>query len=323
MRRGFVVCAIAMVTMFTLHAQSVPAPRTLAEFDALFMQISNWGRWGKNDQLGAASLVDDAKRKQAASLVKLGLAMSIAHNVITEEAPDNQGPFTHKINPMRGPVLTDSYQIGGHSGTATHMDAMCHILYKGSSYNGYSQSEVINEQGCTKLDINAMKNGVMTRGVLFDIPRLKGVAYLEAGSPIYTEDLEAWERRTGVKVTSGDAVLVRTGRWTRRAEKGPWDLLKLNAGLHPSTATWFKLHDVAFLGTDVPDGVQPLAFEGVPFPVHTLLITGLGMTFLDEVDLEELAATAARLKRWDFMLTVAPMPFPGGTGAPINPIAVF
>src|SRR5262249_7523976 len=162
------------------------------------------------------------KRKQAASLVKIGLAMSIAHDVLTENAVDNQGAPTHKMNPRRGGVVTDSYQFGGHSGTTTHWDALCHIFYKGRSFNGYPQNEVFNEQGCTKLDLKAMKNGIMTRGVLIDIPRLKGLPFLEPGTAIYTEDLEAWERRAGVKVTSGDAVLVRTGRWARRAAIGPW-----------------------------------------------------------------------------------------------------
>src|SRR5262249_11641534 len=133
MKKGLVHCGLVLALACSLGAQSTPGPRTLEEFDALFMKISNWGRWG-DDQRGAANLVTDAKRKQAASLVKIGLAMSIAHDVLTENAVDNQGAPTHKMNPLRGGVVTDSYQFGGHSGTTTHWDALCHIFYKGRSF---------------------------------------------------------------------------------------------------------------------------------------------------------------------------------------------
>ena len=323
MRQGFPVISVVLMMSLSINAQDMPAPRTLEEFDVLFTRMSNWGRWGKDDQLGAANLVTDAKRRQAVSLVKMGISVSLAHDLMTEPAIDNLNPPKHLLNPFRGEVLTDSYQIGGHSATTTHLDALCHIMYKGRTYNGYAASEVVGEHGCLKLDLNVLKKGILTRGVLIDIPSSKGLPYLEPGTPIYTEDLEAWERKVGVRVTSGDAVFVRTGRWARRAAKEPWDLLKLNAGLHPSTAAWFKARDVAFLGNDVPDGVQPLAFDGVPYPLHTLAITALGIHIFDAIDMEELARTAEQLNRWEFMLTVAPLPINGGTGGPINPIATF
>lgn len=114
-------------------------------------------------------------------------------------------------------------------------------------YNGYPKAEVNTEKGCLKLGIEHMKSGILTRGIIIDIPRLKGVPYLESGVPIYTEDLDAWEKTTGVQITPGDAVFVRTGRWARREKVGPWKVSESVAGLHASTGPWFKARDVAFL----------------------------------------------------------------------------
>ena len=156
-----------------------------------------------------------------------------------------------------------------------------------------------------------------------DMPRLKNVPYLEPGTPIYVEDLEAWEKKSGVKIASGDAVLVRTGRWARRAQLGPWNVGQNQAGLHASVAPWIKARGVALLGGDVASDVVPSGVEGITLPIHTLMITGLGVNLLDNQDLEALGETAARLNRWEFMLTVNPVPVTGGTGFPLNAIAMF
>ena len=203
------------------------APRNVAEFDELFRQVSNWGRWGKDDQLGSANLVTDAKRKQAAGLVKNGVSVSLAHNAITEKAVDNPSPFEHTMNPG---FFMDTYKVSYHGYAHSHIDALCHILYKDQTYNGYARAEVNTEKGCTKLGIDNLKSGVVTRGILIDIPRLRNLPYLEPGTAIYVEDLEAWEKKAGVKVSSGDAVLVRTGRWARREKLGPWNVAQSAAG---------------------------------------------------------------------------------------------
>ena len=158
--------------------------------------------------------------------------------------------------------------------------------------------------------------------MLIDLPRLKGVDYLEPGTPVYVEDIEAWEEIAGVRLGSGDAIILHTGRWIRRAEGGPWKAQGNRAGFHASVGPWLKERDVAVLGSDGAGDVQPSGFD-VNNPLHVFLIAGLGMTFLDSLDLTELAETAAELNRWDFMLTVGSIPVTGGTGGPINPIAVF
>jgi kynurenine formamidase len=296
------------------------APHNAAEFDTLFQQVKNWGRWGKDDQLGSANLVTSAKRKQAVALVKDGTTVSLAHNVLTEKAEDNSNPFEHTM--LRGNNM-DRYAVSYHGYAHSHIDALCHILYKDQTYNGYARADVNTDKGCTKLGIDNLKNGVVTRGILVDIPRLRNLPYLEPGTAIYVEDLEAWEKKSGVKIASGDAVLLRTGRWARREKLGPWNVGQSAAGLHASVAPWIKARGVAFLGSDAAEDVTPSLVEGMTLPIHTLMITGLGMNLLDNQDLEALGDTAARLNRWEFMLTIAPVPVTGGTGFPLNAIAMF
>src|SRR5204863_7156824 len=211
--------AIAVAVSFGGAAQESRAPRNAAEFDQLFRTVSNWGRWGKDDQLGSANLVTGAKRKQAVALVKNGTTVSLAHNPLTERAEDNSNPFEHTM--LRG-FSMDRYSVAYHGYAHSHIDALCHILYKDQTYNGYARSDVNTEKGCTKLGIDNLKNGIVTRGVLIDIPRLKGVEFLEPGTPVYVEDLEAWEKKSGIKVSAGDALFVRTGVWARRKADGPW-----------------------------------------------------------------------------------------------------
>jgi kynurenine formamidase len=297
-----------------------PASSTAAEYDELFQEVKNWGRWGANDQLGAANLVSEAKRRQAAALVKTGLTVSLARNPMTEQADDNASPFEHTMN--KG-FTTDTYRVSYHGYAHSHLDALCHILYKDQTYNGYARAEVNTEKGCTKLSIDMLKQGVITRGILLDIPRLKGVPYLEPGTPVYQEDVEAWEKQARVKVGPGDAVLLRTGRWARREKLGPWPVARSAAGFHASIATWLKARDVAFVGSDAASEVMPSLVEGVNLPVHTLVITALGINILDNQDLERLAETAARLKRWEFQLVINPVPVTGGTGSPLNTLAIF
>ena len=126
-----------------------------------------------------------------------------------------------------------------------------------------------------------------------------------------------------MKIASGDVVLVRTGRWARRAALGPWNVGQNAAGLHASVAPWIKGRGVAYLGGDAAQGVVPSRVEGVALPIHTLMITALGVNLLDNQDLESLGETAAKLNRWEFMVTIAPVPVTGGTGFPLNAIAMF
>src|SRR6266704_5623433 len=186
---GAAALAVAVAAIPAAGQTRDRAPRNAAEFDTRFQQMKNWGRWGPNDELGSANLVTPAKRKQAVALVKEGITVSLAHNAMTEKAEDNSNPFEHTM--LRGNNM-DRYAVSYHGYAHSHIDVLCHILYKDQTYNGYARGEVNTDKGCTKLGIDNLKNGVITRGVLVDIPRLKGVKYLEPGTAIYAEDLDAW-----------------------------------------------------------------------------------------------------------------------------------
>jgi kynurenine formamidase len=295
-------------------------PKNAEEFDAFFHKIKNWGRWGKDDQIGAANLITPTKRRQAAGLVKSGITVSLAHNPMTETAPDNPSPFEHTMN--RG-FTTDTYRVSYHGYAHSHLDALCHILYKDQTYNGYSRAEINTEKGCTRMGIESLKQGIVTRGLIIDMARHKKLPYLEPGTPLFVEDLEAWEKQTGLKVSPGDAIFIRTGRWARRAALGPWVVSRNAAGLHASVASWLKDRGVSFLGSDAAQDVTPSLVEGIALPIHTLAITALGIDLFDNQDLEAVAETAAKLGRSEFMLSVAPVPVMGGTGFPVNALAIF
>lgn len=301
------------------------AKLTKADIDRWMTELSNWGRWGKDDQLGALNLITDAKRKQSAALVKEGASVSLARNTNFVADADNSNPYSHRMNLTgdgEGQWSVDTFSVLFHGYQHTHMDALCHIFYQGKMYNGFSRQEVTSK-GAQKLAISNLKQGIFTRGVLMDMAALKGVAYLEPDVAIYPEDLDAWEKKAGVKVGAGDAVFIRTGRWARREVKGPWDVGNASAGLHASCARWLKQRDVVLLGSDAASDVLPSGIEGVTHPVHLLTLNAMGVHIFDNCDLEALSEATAKRKRWTFLLTAAPIPITGGTGSPLNPIATF
>jgi kynurenine formamidase len=189
-------------------------------------------------------------------------------------------------------------------------------------YNGYSR-DLVTPEGCKKLAITNASDGIFTRGVLMDIPRLAGKPWLDPGTPIYPADLEAWEKKAGLRVGSGDVVLIRTGRWARWAAEGPWAIDQRSAGLHASSVAWLRERDVAVLGSDVASDVFPSGVEGESHPVHLLVLYSLGMPIFDNLDLDAVSEAAAARGRWEFLLTAAPIRITEGTGSPLNPIATF
>jgi kynurenine formamidase len=302
---------------------------TRQDFDQLMKQLSNWGRWGQSDQMGAMNLITPTKRKQALGGVKEGFSVSMARNAEMEAASDNPRPIVHQMSLGRGGSIpttgigsaSDSISISYHGFVHTHMDAFCHRLYNGEMYNGMPAS-AITEKGCSMGSVFSFKDGIMTRGVLIDIPRLKGVDYLEPGTRIYPEDLDAWVKQAHLKIEPGDAVLIRTGRWALRDSKGPYDTSQL-AGLYITCAKWLHEHDAAILGSDAAEDVHPSGIDGIPEPVHALVLVALGMPIFDNLDLEAVSKEAAKRNRWDFLVTAAPTAVPGETGSVLNPIATF
>jgi len=305
---------------------------TRPDFDRLMKELSNWGRWGKDDQMGAVNLITAAKRKSALASVKEGFSVSMARRAETEAALDNPRPITRVMGGAGGGAnaaatppdisgASDTLTVSYHGFVHTHMDTFCHRAYKGLMYNGMPMTSV-TEKACPMGSIYAWKDGIITHAVLIDIPRLKGVDYLEPGTRIYPEDLDAWVKKANLKIQPGDAVLIRTGRWALRDAKGPYNTNQL-AGLYITCAKWLHDHDAAILGSDGAQDVHPSGIEGIAEPIHALVLVAMGMPIFDNLDLEAVSKEAAKRNRWDFLVTAAPLAIPGATGSPLNPIATF
>jgi kynurenine formamidase len=209
-----------------------------------------------------------------------------------------------------------------HNDGHTHLDALCHVSYGGKLFGGASDSSV-TEDGATYGDILPTGDGIVGRGVLLDIPRLRGVPWLEPGEQVRTDELVAAEQAQSVRLSKGDILLVRTGHTRRLAERGPWDTPHAKAGLEPAAARLLAERRICVLGCDTNSDAAPSHVDGVDFPVHVLAINAMGLYLLDYLQLDDLAAECEKQRRWEFLCVVAPMRVPGGTGSPVNPIAVF
>ena len=309
-------------------AGSRPVIANEADFRRAMKELSNWGRWGNDDELGAANLITPAKRKQALALAKEGVAISLAHDVAQEKAADAPNILERTLGNVTATGTTDRYQYTGtyHGVIHSHLDAVdCHIMVDGKGYNGRSMDEIKAAGGCPKGNINALKDGVVTRAILFDGTRLPGKAssqgWLEPGTAIHREDLEALEKSERVKVSPGDVMLLYTGRWKRRAALGPSMGF---AGYHADVAYFIKERGVSFIGDDGPNDVQPTGLPpSVGIPLHQLALVAMGVSIFDNLDFERAVEQARRLNRYEFLFTAAPLRIDKGTGSPLNPLAIF
>ena len=319
---------------FTAHP-STQDPAVKVTLDTLKQwesDLSNWGRWGPNDQRGTLNLITPEKTRQAAALVQVGETVTLQHFVTEEKSLDSQsfGPTEHwmsRIDPDTGEpsFALDEIQFSLHDGMLSHIDALCHyrseVDGKFVIFNGYPQN--LTATGCEDLGIDRMGTSYVTRGVLVDIPLMRGVEWLDPSTPIYVEDLLAWEEFAGVKISSGDALFVRTGRWERRDALGPWAYGQGGAGLHASVLPFLKERDVAILIGDAVNDVQPSGVEGINRPIHQLTQVNIGLPIVDNGYLKDVAATAARLHRWEFLTAIQINPIKGGTASPFNALASF
>jgi len=321
------------ITLQSAKSQNTARPKiaTEADFQRAMKELSNWGRWGANDELGAANLITPAKRKQALALAREGLTVSLSHDVIQEKAVDAPTTLERTLVTASPTVAMDRYQYNGtyHGVAHSHLDAVdCHIMVDGKGYNGVSIDDIKAAGGCPKGSINALKDGVVTRAVLFDATRLPGKAtaqgWLEPGTAIHREDLEALEKIENVKVSAGDVILLYTGRWKRRAARGPWPNSDGFAGYHADVAYFIKERGVSFIGCDGPNDVSPTGLpQSVGLGLHQLALVAMGVSIFDNLDFERAAEQARRLNRYEFLFMAAPLRIEKGTGSPLNPLAVF
>lgn len=309
------VTAVTGWMAFGQQPQAVNHPAvTKQQVDRWMKESSNWGRWGKDDQLGAMNLVTDAKRKQAIALARTGTVVSLARRPVLVPKAKSESAGAHleiELNHLDVGYTVENQMLAFHGSTFTHIDALCHGDENGVLYNGYQLKDVVKDGGCAKLGITGLAGGVVTRGILIDIPRLKGVPSLEPGSHVYVEDIEAWEKQAGVRISAGDAIFLHTGRWATGKTSG-YDI---------SVAPWLKARDVVLVGSD---GTQDISLvDGYTLPLHKFILIALGANIIDNADLTNLSETAARLRRWEFLFVAGPIATPGGTGSPLNPLAIF
>ena len=289
------------------QAQANLSDVTKQQFDQWMTQLSNWGRWGKDDEMGALNLITADKRKRAAALAKTGTIVSLSHDVTRDNAQQPRPGGGWLVNQFRvnGEFLMESQEMEFHGSRLSHFDALCHRMYNGKVYNGFDFKDVSTaDGGCSKLAVTTAKDGIVTRGVLVDIP---GTTRLRLA------DIMAWEKRTGIKVSSGDALLLRTLR--------PGTERRGAQGYDPSIIPFLKERDIALIGSDViQEGGN---IPGVGTPIHAFVLVALGLNILDNLDLNAVGDTAARLKRWEFMLVVAPLRIQNGSGSAANVVAMF
>ncbi len=309
---------------------AVPSRERMEE---IFEATKNWGRWGADDERGALNLITPARRLAAAACVRSGLLVSCARELPVHPAPDNPSPALHMMIQGGDDCLVPGFDfestsdfvgVAFHGMATSHLDALCHVLVKGRMYNGF-EAAFVKSTGARRGSVMACADGIVSRGVLLDIPRLRGEAWLEPGTVVTREDLEAAERQQSVQTEEGDVLLVATGRDARREAHGAWHPLKVGlAGLHPECLPWLHERGVAVLGSDgISDILPPLGIPGWPMPIHQVAIAGMGVHLLDNLRLDRLSRACADQEQWAFQLTAAPLRVEGGTGSPLNPIAML
>ena len=334
---GAIAVAIAVATlpigcgMAGVDGQMRRAMTTEDDFLHAMEHLSNWGRWGEEDGLGAANFITPAKRKAAAALVTEGRSVSLAHDIIQEPTLEGQWYLDREVVNVSDTGASDRYQYTGtyHGVIHSHLDSVaCHVMFEGKGYNGVTAEQVTAANGCPQGSIHALREGIFTRGILFDATLLPGLdagqGWLEPGTAIRAADLEELERIQGVRVEEGDVILLHTGRWQRRAALGPWDPSEGVAGYHSDIAYFLKERGVSFIGHDMWNDAFPHEYsDDVRLPLHRLALVSLGVGIFDNLDFDALAATARELGRYEFLLVAAPLRIEMGMGSPLNPIATF
>jgi kynurenine formamidase len=308
---------------------------TTDELEHIYQSVKNWDRWGADDERGALNYITPQHRVAAAATVTLGTTVSLGNDITTQPTPETPSPAHHHMlasgdalgaSGVPGYEATQDY-VGTavHGLGITHIDALCHMFVRGEMYGGRPAS-MVRSTGALANTIMSAAGGIVGRGVLLDIPAARGVSYLEPTESITVDDLLAAEEAQGVTVGEGDLLVVSTGRDARCAAIGG----RLDpfggglAGLHPRTLPWLHERRVALLGGDgISDHMPFTSVADWPFPIHQVGIVGIGLHLIDNMRLDGLAATCAGAGRWAFQLAVAPMRVPGGTGSPVNPIALF
>ncbi len=295
-----------------------------AELDQLFVAVDNAGRWGADDELGTLNFITPAKRIAAAALVREGLAMSIGRDLDTLQSANNPSPVRHTMCYQNHyPIgAVDAITLDMHGFALTHLDAIAHVYRGEDVYNRRDAATVAQPTGLTHCDILAQKDGMFTRGVLLDIAAVRGADWLSPDEGVYAADLDAAEQRQRVRVETGDAIFVYTGLQKRELHEGPENLGE-RVGIMPDAIRWMHEREIAVYSGDCVDAFPNPYGQRYAIYFHAITLAAMGLVLLDIPALEPLVETCKRLGRSDFLLTMSPLRIRGGTGSPVNPIAIF
>ncbi len=305
------------------------AAMTEASFRELYDRLRAQLPWGPDDRRGALNYITPAEVRAAVAEVRLGRTVSLEAPVVSMVTADNPDPALHQMTgtaqdaaPTGLSFATDRLSMNIHGNADSHLDALCHVIYDRHLYNGVP-ADTVSADGAAELSVEVVKDGITGRGVLLDIPRLRGVRWLEPGDHVTADDLAAAERAQQVEVRRGDLLFVRVGHRRRRSELGPWDAAAERAGLHPAAMEFIADRQVAVLGSDSNNDSAGDSAVKVDFPVHVLAINALGVHLLDYLDFAELVPACEQAGRWSFLCVIAPLRLYLGTGSPVNPIAIL
>ncbi len=285
----------------------------------------NWGRWGEADERGAINLITPQKRAAAAALVRSGRSVSLSRDVPTTPGRGNPNPAQHWMRKIEreggGGAALDYYGLVYHGHVTTHVDALCHVWDEHGMWNGRDPQLEITMDGARFAGIQHWRDGITTRGVLLDVPKHRGEPSVTLERPVHGRELEEIAKAEGLTLAPGDAVCVYSGREAWQAANPRWSGYQPpSPGLHASCLPFLRDNDVAVLAWDLMDA-RPDEY-GVPWTVHGAIFA-YGIALVDNALLQPLAEACAEEGRYEFMLTFAPLPFVGGTGSPVNPIALF
>jgi kynurenine formamidase len=294
------------------------------ELDTLFDEVSNAGRWGANDELGTLNYITPEKRVAAARLVREGRALSIARDLDTFQSPNNPQPVRHTMcYQSHYPIgCVDALVIDTHGFAMTHLDAVAHVYRGEDVYNNRAAADVALPAGLSFGDILAQKDGMFTRGVLLNVCAVRGVDWLKPDDGVCAKDLLAAETRQGITVESGDCIFVYTGLQKREAAEGAENLGQ-RVGIMPDAIRFMHEREISVYSGDCVDAFpNPYSARYVIY-FHAIALAAMGLILLDIPALEPLVELCEELDRSEFLLTMAPLRLKGGTGCPVNPIALF
>lgn len=302
----------------------MPDVPTEAEVQAFLTEHNNWGRWGDDDNRGALNLVTPEKRLEAVGLVRTGRQVSLSRAWPKRPGPLNPSPAQHfpqwTDRGVSGGAV-DYYGISYHGYTTTHIDALCHVWDADGGWQGRNYADVMTSTGAKHGAVTAWEEGIVTRGVLLDVPRFRGEPFVTLDNPVTGPELAAVAEAQGVEVRPGDALVVYSGREAWQ-DANPTSFMGAhpNPGLHASCSIYIRERDVSLLSWDMMDHHGP--DTTLPWPVHSVLYK-FGVCLMDNSLLQPLAEACIEEGRQEFMLMVLPLRVEGGTGSPVNPIAMF